>query len=134
LASCYDGFAQVVGEFRTADEVVMWWKIVACFHAILYLSAVFAAAHHKSAFGLITLALLFPALASLFLRAFDKCFLPKVFWISYSILFAAVLALLLALFAKMSPDILTFVIPVATFAIFLSFVLRCLWWLTQQRA
>jgi hypothetical protein len=110
----------------------MWWKIVACFHALLYSSAVFGAAHHQSAFGLITLALLLPALASLFLRAFDKCFLPKVFWVSYSMVFAAVLALLLALFAKMSPDISTFVIPVATSAVFLSFVARCLWWLSNS--
>lgn len=75
----------------------MWWKVITFVYAFGYLWAVFDAAHDGTAFRLITTALLLPALVSLFLLAFNKHLLPRLFWKTYAIIFVAYWALPLAL-------------------------------------
>jgi hypothetical protein len=111
----------------------MWWKVIAFLYAFGYSWAVFDAARDETAFRLITTALLFPALVSLFLLAFNRRFLPKLFWKAYAIIFVAYWAFPLVLGAKILIDasgILTYVIIIAACAVFLSPVVRSLWWLS----
>jgi hypothetical protein len=111
----------------------MWWKAIAFLYAFGYAYGIFDAAHDETAFRLITTVILFPAVASLFLFAFDKRFLPKLFWKVYAIMFVAYWAFPLILGAKMLIDasgILVYVIIVAACVVFLLPVLRSLWWLS----
>jgi hypothetical protein len=114
----------------------MWWKVIAFLYAFGYSWAVFDAAHDETAFRMITTAFLFPALVSLFLLAFDKRFLPKLFWKAYAIMFVAYWTFPLVLGAKTLIDasgILVYVAIIAACALFLLPVLRSLWWLSFAR-
>jgi hypothetical protein len=114
----------------------MWWKVIAFLYAFGYSWAVFDAAHDETAFRMIGTALLFPALVSLFLFAFDKRFLPRLLWKAYAIIFVGYWAFPLVLGAKILIDasgILIYVIIIAACAIFLLPVVRSLWWLSFAR-
>jgi len=111
----------------------MWWKVIAFVYAFGYLWAIFDAAHDETTFRLITTALLLPALVSLFLLAFNKLLLPRLFWKIYTIIFVAYWAFPLVLGAKMlinASGILTYAIIVTACVVFLLPVVRSLWWLS----
>ena len=117
----------------------IFWKLIAFLYALGYLWAIFDPAHDKSsAFYLVTTAFLFPALVGLFLFAFSKRFLPKLFWKVYAIMFAAYWAFpLVFLGAEILIDargVLVYVITIWACALFLLPIVRSLWWLSFARA
>jgi hypothetical protein len=114
----------------------MWWKVIAFIYTLGYLWAIQDASHDETSFRMITTAFLFPALVGLFLFAFDRRFLPKLFWKVYTCLFAAYWSLPLILGAKAlinTSGILIYAIIVVACAIFLVPIARSLWWLSFAR-
>jgi hypothetical protein len=114
----------------------MWWKVIALIYALGYFWAVLDATHDKTSFRMVTTAFLFPALVGLFLFAFDRRYLPKLFWKAYTVLFVTYWAFPLVLGAKMlivANGILIYAIIVVACALFLVPVARSLWWLSFAR-
>ena len=115
----------------------MWWKIIAFLYASGYLWAIFDPAYDQTALRMITTAFLFPAVAGLFLFAFDKRFLPRLFWKAYAIMSVAYWAIpFVFLGAKILIDpssVLVNIILIAACALFLLPVVRSLWWLSFAR-
>ncbi len=115
----------------------MWRKIIAFLYAIGYLWAAFDAARTGTALTVITVPFLLPALGSLFLFAFDRRLLPKLLWKAYAIMFVLYWTLPLMFGAKIligESGLWAYLIIVAVCVLFLSPVVRSLWWLSFARA
>jgi hypothetical protein len=115
----------------------MWWKVIAFLYAAGYLWAVFDPAYAHTALRMITTAFVFPAVVGLFLFAFDKRFLPRLFWKVYAVISVAYWAIPFVLFGARiltnEGSILIEVILVAIYSLFVLPVVRSLWWLSFAR-
>ncbi|WP_315716280.1 MULTISPECIES: hypothetical protein [unclassified Bradyrhizobium] len=115
----------------------MWWKIAAFLYALGYSWAVFDAMRDATAIRVITTAFLFPAVASLFLFAFDRRLFPRPLWKAYAIMFVIYWGFPLGLGAKTlieASGVLVYVILIALCVLFLLPVAWSLWWLSFARA
>lgn len=70
----------------------MWWKIVAFFYALIYLWTVFDAKTYETMLTIVGLALGLVGTFGLFLFAFNKSFLSKRFWKSFTLVYIGYVA------------------------------------------